>query len=133
MRPPGPVSRFRLNLVLGIILATGCSADPNAPFLNGQWGGTGLGVTSDQSGSEIRLACGMARLIGPLQFDDRGQINVRTTVDAFYFQYPARFQASLVRGYLHVTLTEFYESGDTEVERYVLTPGAEPDFSGDAS
>lgn len=116
-------------LALAAALLVGCTTDPNGSFLNGSWGGIGLGVTSDQDGAVIRLACGAAQIEAPLLFDHNGQIDVPGVMDDFYDQHPIRFEASLVRGYLHVTLTEFYE-WSTEVEEYVLSPGATPDFSG---
>jgi hypothetical protein len=117
-------------LALMVALLVGCASDPGDSFLNGSWGGTGLGVTSDQDGAEIRLACGAAEIDAPLLFDHQGQIDVNDVVDEFYAQYPIRFQATMLRGYLDVTLTEFYENGDSEVEKFVLSPGATPDFSG---
>lgn len=116
-------------LALAATLLLGCASDPNGSFLSGRWGGLGLGVTSDHDGAEIKLACGAARIDAPLLFNHQGQIDVSGVVDEFYAQYPIRFQASLVRGYLHVTLTEIYE-WSTEVEEYILSPGAKPDFSG---
>jgi hypothetical protein len=124
-------AQFRLlALVSAVLIAGGCSTEPNVATLNGRWGGVGLGVTSGPAGAEIRLPCGIAKLDAPLSFDARGQIDVRSVIDQFYDTYPIRFQASLVRGYLNVTLTEFYSNGDQEVEQFILIPDAKPDFGG---
>jgi hypothetical protein len=125
-----PIPHFRPLVLAATIVLAGCSTEPRGTVLAGQWGGSGLGVSAGAQRTEIRLACGAATIESPLQFDAMGQIDVRAVLDEFYTTYPIRFQASLVRGYLNVTLTEFLSNGDQEVEEFILVPNAKPDFGG---
>lgn len=115
-------------LALAAILP-GCSTDPSAVILLGEWGGKGLGITASTASVTVRLPCrnmGTFPEAAPLGSD--GNFAFMTTVHDLSASYDIYVSGSVVGRFLEVGISNDFSR--PPAQPHLLVSGVDPDFSG---
>ena len=117
------------NLLILVVLVTGCATDSSDAILLGQWGGDGLGLTATATHVTVALACGTGTHPASAPMDEHGGFEFETTVHEFYGDYEIYLSGRASGKFLEVELyTDFGRPGNA-AERHLLVSGVPPDFT----
>jgi hypothetical protein len=116
-----------LNSLLFVLAS--CSTEPRDPFLEGVWGGDGMGLVASSTRVTVTLPCSITgNAWGPVSVDSEGHFEFQAAFRGFYADYYAHVAGTIVGLRMDVVFTIAQPQPPDYSQRLELTQGRAPEL-----